>query len=197
MELANFSSKLKNLQNQIKNFSLHFEYPDDEEKELKEEEMLDSESENLKKKDLPDYSAYAVDSTVPHSLYEDYRFTKACAFSINGQYYPAKNMRDVLVQTCSILAKMDINKLNSFVDDPTLKGRKVSYFGTKLVIEDSTQKNERIPGTDIYVWVNLSCNHIRNILRKILKKYGINFNQYKIYLRADFSKLHNKSVSKK
>ena len=73
-------------------------------------------------------------------------------------------MRDVLIQTCGIFADTDLNKMESFLEDPTMKGRKVSYFGTKQVVEDFTVKNEAIPGTDLFVWVNLSCNHIRNII---------------------------------
>ena len=182
--LANFSVELKDLQKQIINVSSYFENLDDD-SDLVEDDNIEEE-----RKFKINYEDYSVDSRIPHTLFEDYKHTKACAFSLFENVYEAKNMRDVLLQTCSLLAEMDIEKLKSFINDPSMKGRTVSYFNIKPVVEEYTNKNEKIPGTDIYVWVNLSCNHIRNILRKMLKKYGINFNDYKIFLRADYSELH-------
>ena len=150
--------------------------------------------EEVEKRQLPDYAKYQVDSAVPHSLNDDYTYTKACGFTINGNYYDAKNMRDILVQTCGILAETDLQKMDSLVDDPTMKGRKVIYLGRKYVVEDKVPKNEQIPGTDLYVWTNLSCNSIRNLIRKILQKYGYKRDSFQIYLRADYSDLHRGDV---
>lgn len=185
-ELMDFPEIVLNVQSQIDEYSSLLSEEDDQE-DIINEAVTDEETE---KRDLPNYEEYQVDSAVPHSIDEDFTHTKACGFSINGNYYDANNMRDVLIQTCGILADTDMDKMESFLEDPTMKGRKVSYFGTKQVIEDFTVKNEHIPGTELYVWVNLSCNHIRNILRKMLKKYGYKRDDFKIYLRADYSELH-------
>lgn len=190
IDLANFSSKLNKMQEEVVNLSSYFESLEEENNELIEDDENDQD-----KKPLINYEDYAVDRQIPHTLYEDFKHTKACAFSLFGNVYEAKNMRDVLVQTCAILASIDVEKIESFINDSSMKGRTVTYFGTNLVTEDSINKNEKIPGTELYVWVNLSCNHIRNILRKMLKKYGINFNEYKIFLRADFSDLHENQKS--
>lgn len=103
------------------------EYSDallDEKEEAEDiDEMVTDEE--VEKRQLPDYAKYQVDSAVPHSLNDDYTYTKACGFTINGNYYDAKNMRDILVQTCGILAETDLQKMDSLVDDPTMKGRKV------------------------------------------------------------------------
>lgn len=192
-KISNFIELSKNIsliQRDLKSYSDYF-ITQSEEDEESQEELLDLEIDEDDVASSPDYKAYSVNNTIPHTLYEDYKFTKACGFELDGIKYDARNMRDVLVQSCALLAKIDIAKLNSFIDDPTMKGRKVSYFGTEEVVEDFTVKNEKIPETDIYVWVNLSCNHIRNIIKKMLKKYGISFNDFKIFLRADYKKLHN------
>ncbi len=167
-----------------------------DEEEIQQEVYEITVEEENEKRVLPNYIEYTIDKTIPHNLHEDYTHTKACGFSLQNKYYEARNMRDVLIQTCAILADKDIIKMESFVDDPTMKGKKVSYFGKKYVVEDFINKNEQIPGTDLYVWVNLSCNNIRNILRKILKKYGIGLDNFKIYLRADYSELHKDNEAK-
>lgn len=185
-DLMDFPEIVLNIQGQIDEYSSLLS-EEDEQDEIINEATTDEETE---KRDLPNYEEYQVDAAIPHSIDEDFTHTKACGFSINGNYYDANNMRDVLIQTCGIFADTDLNKMESFLKDPTMKGRKVSYFGTKQVVEDFTVKNEAIPGTDIFVWVNLSCNHIRNIIRKMLKKYGYKRDDFKIYLRADYSDLH-------
>lgn len=190
VELAGFSCKLREYQEKLIELTSYFENQEDEDSELEEENIVDFESDNFETKAVPDYSAFVVDQKVAHTLYEDFKFTKPCKFSFHNTIYEVRNMRDVLVQFCGILASIDIEKMKSFVDDPTMKGRKVSYFSTESIVEDYVNKNEKIPGTELYVWVNLSCNHIRNIIRKMLKKYGFSFDDFKIYLRANFSELH-------
>lgn len=164
------------------------------EHEIAEEIMED----DAEKKQVPDYAAYVVDNAVPHSLYEDFTHTKACAFSLTDSFYEVKNMRGVLVALCEALAKEDRKKIESFVSDPTMKGRKAPYFSDKLIVENAVCKNEQILDLNVYVWVNLSCNQIRNLIKRILKKFDFSFDDLKIYLRADYKELHPKfDVDKK
>ena len=37
---------------------------------------------------------------------------------------------------------------------------------------------------------NMSANQIRNVIEKILRKYNVKVNDYKIYLKADYTSLH-------
>lgn len=127
-----------------------------------------------------------IDSEIAHTLYDDFTYTKACGFVFKGKRYRTKNLKEVLLKLCEILAKEDKSKIISFVEDPTMKGRKITYFGYKSVIENGKVKNERINGTEIYVWINLSCNQIRNIIRRILSKYNYKCDDVKIYLKGDY-----------
>lgn len=162
------------------------------ETELEEEIATIDEDEAKERTYIPNYEAYQVDSTIEHSLYENFTHKKACAFRFCGEYVEVVNMKWVLVETCGLLAKINLKKMESFLNDKSMKGRKVSYFDSKCVIENNITKNERIPGTDIYVWTSSSCNMTRNLLKKLLKKYNIGLNQFKIYLRADYADLHLK-----
>ncbi len=137
---------------------------------------------------------YSIDTTVPHSLEEDFTYTKACGFMLNEKVYEAKNMRGVLVILCELLAKENKEKIKSFVTDPTMKGRKAPYFSDKFIVEDYVNKNEQIGNLDVYVWVNLSCNQIRNVVKRILKKFNIPFSQFKVFLRADYKDFYKKDL---
>jgi hypothetical protein len=55
---------------------------------------------------------------------------------------------------CDLLAEIDVTKFSDFINDPVMKGRKVSYFSRKYV----DRKNEKMKNIDIYVWTNLSAN---------------------------------------
>lgn len=165
----------------------------EDEKILDEEIASIEEDEEKERRSIPDYEVYRVDNSVEHNLFEDFTYTKACGFNFCGQYVEVANMKWVLVETCTLLAQLDPNKMKSLLTDKSMKGRKVSYFDIKGVVENNCVKSEKIPGTNIYVWTASSCNMTRNLIRKVLKKFNIPLNQFKIYLRADYSGLHHKT----
>lgn len=184
-ELHPFCETILEIKDMVNEYSLLFA----NEENVEDEDM----EEDKERKNLPDYASCVIDSTIPHTLYEDFTHTKACGFEFNGIKYDAKNMRDVMVTLCEILANEDKNKMISFIDDSTMQGRKAPYFSNKLIVEDNINKNEKVGDLDVYVWVNLSCNQIRNVIRRILKKYNYKFDDFKIYLRADYTDLHKKT----
>jgi len=134
-------------------------------------------------KTIPDY---VVDSSIPHTLYEDFTHKRVVAFSFNNKRYTVKAWKDLLLQTCDLLAGIDAAKFDEFIDDPVMHGRMVSYFSRKYV----NKKNEKMKNIDIYVWTNLSANGIRNLVRKLLREFDIRITDYYIYLRADYTPLH-------
>lgn len=159
---------------------------DKDENEIQKEIDESLSDEDTEKKEIIDYSTYQVDTTIPHSLKESFTHKRPCGFSISGNYFPVSDMRSILINTCEYLAKENITIMQSFLKDPIMKGKKCTYF----LPHNVNQKNIIIPGTNIYIWINLSCNAIRNLLIKILNKYKINQNQFYIYLRADYTDLH-------
>lgn len=70
-----------------------------------------------------------------------------------------------------------------------MKGRKVSYFSRNFV----DRKNEKIKNLDIYVWTNLSANSIRNLIRKLMRKFDIKITDYYIYIYEQIILLYIKS----
>lgn len=142
--------------------------------------------ENFDRK-IPNYAEYTVDSTVPYSLMEDFTHKRPAAFSLQGIRIEANDWKDVFVQTCEALVNMDKEAFMILVSDKMMQGRKIAYFS-----KDPTgmRKAELIHGTDIYVTTNLSANSIRNIIQRMLRKYNIPLNDYKVYLKADYTGLH-------
>ncbi len=143
------------------------------------------------KSEIIDYSQYVVDAEKKHSLDEDYEYKRPCGFMVNERRYKADNWQDVLVNLCSALAKEDNGLLSSFVEHPRFKGRKIRYFSNVHM----PKKNKKIPGTDVYVWVNMSANGIKDLIRKILIEFGIKPSTFYIYLRADYSSLHTEDMN--
>lgn len=154
--------------------------------EIEEEENGEEFGRAEEQKTIPNYAEYVVDSSIPHTLYEDFTHKKAAAFSMNNKRYEATDWKDVLLQTCDLLADIDASEFLGFVDDPVMKGRTISYFGKKHI----DRKNLKMKNLDIYVWTNLSANSIRNLIRKLLKKFNMKITDYYIYLRADYTPLH-------
>lgn len=160
-----------------------------------EEEALKEDFEGAEKANsIINYEDYLVDYTVEYDLFYDYTHKRPHAFILNGVKHEATTMRDILITTCKILAKENYKIIEKFVDDPRMKGRKISYFGKKLIKEKGTVRNALIPNTDIYVWTNQSANSIRNLLRKILRRYDYALEDFKIFLRADYSEAHEKNT---
>ena len=163
-----------------------------------EEENIINEELNIEKYHEPiDYENYSVDNTIPHTLYEDFTHTRPCSFEFRGEKYYVSSMREVLVKLCEILADENPEKIKSFITDPTMKGRKHAYFDTHQIIENDQNKNIKLQNIDVYIWVNLSCNQIKGVIRRVLNKFKYNIADFKIYIRADYSDLHKEDKDNK
>ena len=63
----------------------------------------------------------------------------------------------------------------------------MKYFCTD---KKEIRSPRKIGETGIYVMTNMSANQIRNVIEKMLRKYGIKTVEYKIYLKADYTARH-------
>ena len=104
-----------------------------------------------------------------------------------GNRFDASDWKDVFVGTCEELAKKDIAKFNGFLSDKSMQGRKVQYFSLS---EEGLRNPKKIIGTNLYIMTCMSSNQIRNVIVQMLRKYDVSINEYKIFLRADYSALH-------
>ena len=152
-----------------------------------EEDIIIAEDSEDESKELPDYDSLRVDQNIPYTLYDDYTHKRPSGFEIFGVRQDAKDWKDVFVSTCEVLAQKDIKKFETFVSDKTMQGRKVPYF---FKDPKGIRAPRKVKGTDIYVMTNMSANQVRNVVERMLRKYGIKINDYKLFLKADYTARH-------
>ncbi len=131
---------------------------------------------------------FNADSNIPHTLYEDFTYTKPAGIEIENTYLEANEWRDVFNKCCQYLLNKDRDIFASFLTDTTMQGRKCKYFSY-----DSSELREgvRIKGSKIYIEYNVSATFVRNIIIKMLEKYEIPKRNCHIFIRRDLTSLHN------
>ena len=152
-----------------------------------EEYISNPETSDSEDKRIPNYSEYIVDSDVAYSLIDDFTHKRPAAFSLLGERIEALEWKHIFLLTCEELVKINKDIFDGFVCDKTFQGRKIAYFVKDPI---GIRRPEKIAGTDIYVTTNMSANSIRNVILKMLGKYSIKPNDYKIFMRADYTALH-------
>ncbi|WP_425059018.1 hypothetical protein SCACP_36670 [Sporomusa carbonis] len=138
---------------------------------------------------LPDYDKYRVDSNIEYTLYENLTNKRPFAFSIDGDKIMVSTWQEMFLKTVEFLYSKDPEKMKSFVTDEDMNGRKVRYFS--LSPQTTMRRPIKISNAEFYVETNRSANSIRNCIVNMLQRYGIKTAAFKIYLRADYSELHN------
>lgn len=183
--LAQLARNVNHVQGNVDKHIIDLELEDSkEEAEVITEQEREQQIESRK---LPNYSDYIVDSNIPYGLYEDFTHKCPAAFSISGAKVEARQWKDVLLLTCEVLAKKDTQRFVSFVSDPAMQGKKVNYFSKS---PDKMRKPVKLEKIDIYIETNMSSNQIRNVIAKILRKFDLKVTDYNIFLRADYTALH-------
>ena len=134
-----------------------------------------------------DYDAYRVDETVPYDLGSVITNKKPSAFSLYGQKYVVDSWKEMLLQTCAVLNRMNPMLFTSLEADPDLQGRKRPYFSRDGVGLDTPAK---IPDADLYVETHVSARYLKKMISKLLGKYDIPEQEFLIYLKKDFTPLH-------
>ncbi|AFV05412.1 hypothetical protein [Dehalobacter sp. CF] len=184
-ELTQVARSVNGVQGNIDKYISDLELEDvKEEVEVIKQQEQEQQLENRK---LPNYSDYIVDGNIPYGLYEDFTHKCPAAFSILGTKIEARQWKDVLLLTCQVLAKKDTQRFLGFAADPTMQGKKVNYFSKNT---EKMRKPVKLDNTDVYIETNMSSNQIRNVIAKILRKYDVKITDYNVFLRADYTALH-------
>lgn len=113
-----------------------------------------------------------------HSLYENFLHKKPCAFKIDDKLVWADTWQKVLVKTCEYLFYKDEKLFMSFEHKEHMNGTTKKYFSTS---PDDMTKRAKMIGGKIYVELNQGANLIRNLIKKILKEYGLSVVDYRVY----------------
>jgi len=155
---------------------------EDEKNEILNEDAIEDESKKIK-----NYSDYEVDSTVEHFIDEPFTHRRPMGFRLNdGEIIETKTWKDVFIKTCENLIEIDEEKFLSFEDNEEMQGRGVKYFSKNVgEIKEPTSIKDKV-----YVASIKSGEAIRAILVKMFEVYAINKEEFKIYLRADYTEMN-------
>jgi hypothetical protein len=126
-----------------------------------------------------------LNKKIPHSLSEDYIFTKPYAFTLKGYAYINVNTwRALFNQLCACLDKIDHDKIlqtaaaDEFISSAK-HGKNLRYFS-----DDETELRESTKITDsVYAEVNMPANGFIKVIKILLDFYKIPYDEMKIYLR--------------
>ena len=114
-----------------------------------------------------DYDAYRVDETIPYSLGTVLTNKKPSAFSLYDQKYEVDSWKQMLLQTCALLNRMNPMLFASLESDPDLQGRKRPYFSRDGIGLDTPAK---IPDADLYVETHVSARYLKKMIANLLGK---------------------------
>ena len=115
-----------------------------------------------------DYDSFRVDETVPYDLSSVITNKKPAAFSLYGQKIEVDSWKQMLLQTCALLNRMNPMLFTSLEMDPD-------------------------PDADLYVETHVSARYLKKMISKLLGKYNIPEEEYLIYLKKDFTTLHEET----
>ena len=178
--LSGYGRKIENIENIVGDYLDSFSLNSSN-------NIEDIEEEDDEKRIIPNYKDYEVDQEIPHLLTESFTHKKICSFFLENIRYNVSDWKSALVKLCEILMNKDKDKFNSFVRLDLFSGNKRKYFA----FNGKEKYYRRIGNTNIYVWTCHSANAICTIMRKLLREYNIPVNSMYIYLRADYTALHN------
>ena len=98
-KLTEYLKTIDEFQDQLYNISNKLELEEEIEECIVEKENLDNEG-----NDKPDYEELRVDSNIPHNLYENFTYKRPAGFELFGIRYDTTEWKEVLCQTCAVLA---------------------------------------------------------------------------------------------
>lgn len=141
-----------------------------------------------------DYTLYRVAEDDPHTLSENFTYKRPCAFSFEGANYPVKDWKQLLIMFCEIIYNRNHLLFSGIVLSEDMQGKSRTYFTRNKETAKNTMVDGRLIGGSIYVETNQNANGICNIIKSILNKYNLPSTLFLIYLKADYTPLHQVEI---
>lgn len=165
---------------------------------IKENEKLieefQDEGEPIKSTTEDDYS---VDIREPHSLEEDFSFTRPHSFQVERTKIEAKTWKEILVKTAEYLHNKNPEIFKTFLTDEDMSwGDKFNFNKDQNELREGIE----VGNSNIYIEAAKTANAVRQLVKRMLRKYDIKDENFKIFLRADYTErqeLQNIAENKK
>lgn len=131
--------------------------------------------------------AELIEEMQPHYISENFNAKKPAAFRFKNQLFKTENWRGLLLKTCHLLINIDKDKFKDFIKHHDFKNSSHYYFSrTDSQVNSAAALN--LDDQIIYIYMNFNTNNITNLILELLKKYGISFDDYEIYLEEDYKR---------
>lgn len=130
------------------------------------------------------YNDYEVNVNEPHGLDECFRFKRPFAFQLGNHYQKAHTWKELLIKTCSHLHQLNPEVFSSFAEDNSMQWGKTFNFSAE---KNDIREPVIIGDSGIYVETAKDSMGTRQLVIKMLNAFNINLDEYKVYLRADYS----------
>nr|WP_300006243.1 hypothetical protein [Tissierella sp.] len=130
---------------------------------------------------------YRVDSKIPHSLLENFTYIKPLGFKfLDEELVQARSWKALYIKACELFVELDEELFRSFENKTNMNGQRINYFAkTKEEIEIPIKLRDKI-----YINTDFNANQFRDLLIKILKEYGFDAMEFKVFFRADYNPKH-------
>lgn len=124
-------------------------------------------------------SVYAYEAE-PRTLDEDFLLTFPNSFSCLGSNVAVKSWKDLLICTYKYLLKKDATLLYKLAEEDALKDTPLVYLSKN---DGDLNCPNFINGHDFYFEIAYNANQIRDVIKSLLRIYGIAENEYRIHLK--------------
>ena len=167
--------------------------------DVPEESLIDKEDEDeiSAKGGRVNYANYRVDDTVPHFLSEDFTHKRPVAFEFDGTQYSVKDWKQFLLMICEIMYNKNHAQFESIVMEKDMQGKTRAYFSNNKEVYTAMYDGRKISNSNIYIETTHSANTICDIVSILFRKYRIPYAALQIYLKADYTPLHQAETESK
>ena len=167
--------------------------------DVPEESFIDKDEEDeiSAKGGRVNYANYRVDDTVPHFLSEDFTHKRPVAFEFDGTQYSVKDWKQFLLMICEIMYNKNHAQFESIVMEKDMQGKTRAYFSNNKEVYMAMYDGRKISNSNIYIETTYSANTICDIVSILFRKYRIPYAALRIYLKADYTPLHQAETESK
>ena len=167
--------------------------------DIPEESLIDKDEEDKisAKGGRVNYANYRVDDTVPHFLSEDFTHKRPVAFEFDGTQYSVKDWKQFLLMICEIMYNKNHAQFESIVMEKDMQGKTRAYFSNNKEVYMAMYDGRKISNSNIYIETTHSANTICDIVSILFRKYRIPYAALQIYLKADYTPLHQAETESK
>lgn len=137
-----------------------------------------------KKQKVVELDEYQVDENVAYTLNDDFRFKRPYKFQLNEHVEEVSTWKEMLVKTCEYLNQLNPKTFEAFASDKSMQWGETYNFSKKAKLLRAPVK---INNSNVYIETSKDSIAVRQMIAKMLGKFEIDKESFKVFLRADYT----------